>query len=81
MSTSQTAFFTTSRGTDPRRCPSLAPSPRLPTTMRLAGSVADRVEKSLRRVPADEPLLDVSHSIRGETGDRLSRAFRAASAP
>src|SRR5215213_562890 len=36
--TSHTAFFTTSPGTDPRSCPSWAPSPRLPTTMRFAGS-------------------------------------------
>jgi protein-tyrosine-phosphatase len=43
---------------------------------------ADRVEKNLRRVPGDEPLVDVSHSLPGETGDRLlSRAVRATSAP
>ena len=37
--TSQVALRTTSAGTEPRLSPSRAPRPRLPTTMRLAGSL------------------------------------------
>ncbi|HSU07664.1 MAG TPA: hypothetical protein VLK57_00535 [Pseudonocardia sp.] len=32
---------------------------------------ADGVEKGLRRIPADQPLIDVAHPLLGETGDRF----------
>ena len=71
MSTSHTAFFTTSRGTDPEQLPLARAQPAVADDDEVRRVRADRVEKGLRRVPADEPLLDVSRPLLGETGDRL----------
>src|SRR5215204_3816994 len=67
--TSQTAFFTTSLGTDPRASPASAPRPRLPTTMRFLGS-DPAVARSVRRVALDDPMVDVSGALLLELLDR-----------
>jgi len=57
--TSQTALRTTPAGTEPSSCPSPAPSPRLPTTMRFAGSAPTVSSKAGKGRPA-KVLIDES---------------------
>jgi hypothetical protein len=63
--TSQSAFFTISRGTDPSTSPSCAPRPRLPTTSGWRGSYAPLLGGP-PRVGGDDVLLDRANPIRGQ---------------